>query len=59
MAKTAQILLEQLSEEDVLRIDPVHEYDYRNELRKLSERRLRQTHDESDAFVQLGRPTGP
>lgn len=59
MAQIAPILLEQLSDEDVLRIDPVHEYEYRRQLRKFAERQLAKTQDESDTLVLLGRPTGP
>ena len=50
---------EQLTDDDVLHIDPVHEFERRQQLRKLADRRLKKTGDESDAVVQLGRPTGP
>jgi hypothetical protein len=56
---TLTSLVEQLGADDVLRIDPVHEYEYRKHLREFSERRLAKTHDESDELVELGRPTGP
>jgi hypothetical protein len=52
-------LLEKLSEEDVLHIDPVHEYEGRLRLRIASEKRLKKTGDEADEIVALGRPTGP
>lgn len=51
--------LEKLSAKDVLRIDPVHEYEVRLRLRLDSEKRLKQTGDESDSIVKRGRPTGP
>jgi hypothetical protein len=59
MAKSADELMEKLSAKDVLRIDPVHEYELRLRLRQVSEKRLKQTEDESDTVVERGRPTGP
>lgn len=52
-------LVEKLTDDDVLHIDPVHEYDVRLHLRHVSEERLEKTGDESDEIVELGRPTGP
>jgi hypothetical protein len=48
-----------LTEKDVLRIDPVVEYEFRQQLRITAEQWLAKTHDESNAIVELGRPTGP
>jgi len=51
--------IETLTEDDVLRVDPVHEYDVRLELREASESRLEETGDDTDEVVERGRPTGP
>jgi len=51
--------LRDLTDDDVLRVDPVNEYQRRFELRKASASRLAQVRDESDPYVELGRPTGP
>jgi hypothetical protein len=48
-----------LTEKDVLRIDPVVEYEFRQQLRITAEQWLAKTHDESSEIVELGRPTGP
>ncbi len=55
----SSVAFEELTEDDVLRIDPVHEYEYRQHLREFAEQRLAMNHDESDELVALGRPTGP
>lgn len=49
----------ELTEDDVLRVDPVTEYDRRREMREASDTRLALTRDESDEMVARGRPTGP
>jgi len=59
MVNEPKTLVEELGEKDVLRIDPVHEYEGRLQLRKFSEQRLAASGDESDELVELGRPTGP
>jgi len=59
MVNAPATLVEELGDDDVLRIDPVHEYEGRLHLRELSEKRLKATGDESDELVELGRPTGP
>ena len=51
--------LEELTEQDVLRVDPVREYDRRRLLRQFAEWRLALVGDESDDVVAQGRPTGP
>src|SRR5215469_9548110 len=51
--------MKQLSDRDVLEIDPVVEYEIRLYLRLMAERWLAQTNDEANAVVELGRPTGP
>ncbi|HEV2908360.1 MAG TPA: hypothetical protein VGX02_03725 [Candidatus Eremiobacteraceae bacterium] len=48
-----------MTEKDVLRIDPVVEYEFRQQLRITAEQWLAKTHDESSEIVALGRPTGP
>ncbi len=52
-------VISQLSEEDVLRIDHVHEYEQRKLWRDLADERLAQVGDGTDDIVQRGRPTGP
>jgi len=49
----------ELTEDDVLRVDPVTEYDRRREMREASDTRLALVRDESDEMVTRGRPTGP
>jgi len=49
----------ELTEDDVLRVDPVTEYDRRREMREASDTRLALVRDESDEMVARGRPTGP
>ena len=49
----------ELTEDDVLRVDPVTEYDRRREMREASDTRLAMVRDDSDAMVESGRPTGP
>jgi len=49
----------ELTENDVLRVDPVTEYDRRREMREASDARLAIVRDESDEMVARGRPTGP
>ena len=59
MALTAPPIREP-SEEDVLRIDPVTEYERRRMLREYAEWRYKQIGgDDSDELVARGRPTGP
>ena len=49
----------ELTDEDVLRVDPVREYERREVLRQISSTRLAQVRDEADELVARGRPTGP
>jgi len=49
----------ELTDDDVLRVDPVTEYDRRREMREASDTRLALVRDESDEMVARGRPTGP
>jgi hypothetical protein len=51
--------LRDLTDDDVLRVDPVREYERREVLREASTSRLAQVRDESDEIVARGRPTGP
>lgn len=55
----ARMSLPELTDDDVLRVDPVTEYERRRILREASDSRLAQVHDESDEMVARGRPTGP
>ena len=48
-----------LSEREVLCIDPLVEYEIRRYMRALADRWLEKTNDESSVIVELGRPTGP
>ena len=50
---------DELSDDDVLRVDPVREYDRRYQMREVSSSRLAEVRDESDPIVARGRPTGP
>jgi len=51
--------MRELTDDDVLRVDPVNEYERRRQLREVSATRLAQGRDESDEIVAQGRPTGP
>jgi hypothetical protein len=51
--------IKELTDDDVLRVDPVTEYERRNIMREESARRFAQVRDESDDLVVRGRPTGP
>ncbi len=54
-----ELKIDELTDDDVLRVDPVREYDRRYELREASSHRLAEGRDESDPIVERGRPTGP
>lgn len=51
--------IDELTDADVLRVDPVHEYERRYHMREVSESILARAGDESDPRVAQGRPTGP
>lgn len=51
--------LREPTEDDVLRIDPVTEYDRRKILRDLADKQLAETGDGTDQLLTRGRPTGP
>jgi hypothetical protein len=51
--------IDELTDDDVLRVDPVTEYERRYQLREASSSRLAEVRDESDPIVAQGRPTGP
>lgn len=51
--------MKELTDDDVLRVDPVREYERRNQLREMSASRFADTRDDSDEVVAEGRPTGP
>ncbi|HXW76917.1 MAG TPA: hypothetical protein VEJ20_05855 [Candidatus Eremiobacteraceae bacterium] len=53
------ISLKELNDDDVLRVDPVREYERREHLREESTMRLADIRDEADEAVVRGRPTGP
>jgi len=55
----AKMQMDELTDADVLRVDPVHEYERRSFLREVSESLLLKAGDESDPIVAQGRPTGP
>lgn len=59
MTDAARNIRPDLTDEDVLRVDHVTEYDRRRELREASATRLAIVRDESDELVERGRPTGP
>jgi len=59
MMDSTRGFMKELTEDDVLRVDPVHEYERRFELRSASTARLAQVRDEADEMVRRGRPTGP
>jgi hypothetical protein len=50
---------DELTEADVLRVDPVREYERRYQMREVSESILSRVGDDSDPRVAQGRPTGP
>ncbi|HEY7994614.1 MAG TPA: hypothetical protein VID24_10405 [Candidatus Eremiobacteraceae bacterium] len=50
---------DELTDADVLRVDPVHEYERRYHMREVSESILSRVGDDSDPRVAQGRPTGP
>jgi len=50
---------DELTDADVLRVDPVHEYERRYHMREVSESILSRVGDDSDPQVAQGRPTGP
>ncbi len=52
-------LVRELTEDDVLRVDPVKEYDRRKLWRDWADRRLEQVGDGPDDLIERGRPTGP
>jgi hypothetical protein len=57
--KSKQAKIRDLTDDDVLRVDHVTEYERRMIMRDASATRLLQCRDESDELVTLGRPTGP
>jgi hypothetical protein len=59
MIKSKQANIKDLTDDDVLRVDHVTEYERRKIMREASATRLAQTRDESDDLVAIGRPTGP
>jgi len=59
MIKAKQGYIKDLTDDDVLRVDPVREYERRQIMREVSTTRLAQIRDESDDLVAMGRPTGP
>ena len=59
MLNTTKQLMAELTEDDVLRVDPVHEYERRELLREASAKRFEEILDEGDETVARGRPTGP
>ena len=56
---TLKMPMAELTDDDVLHVDPVHEYERRFQLRETAEMRLAQVHDDADPMVAQGRPTGP
>jgi len=50
---------DELTDADVLRVDPVREYERRYQMREVSESILSRMGDDSDPRVAQGRPTGP
>jgi hypothetical protein len=59
MLNSPQQLMDELTDDDVLRVDPVHEYERRELLREVSDKRFALVCDEADEMVARGRPTGP
>ena len=52
-------LVREPTEDDVLRIDPVREYDRRKVWRDFSNKLFAQVGDGNDELLERGRPTGP
>ncbi len=52
-------LARELTEDDVLHVDPVVEYDRRRAWRDWADKRLAQDGDGTDDLLERGRPTGP
>lgn len=52
-------LVREPTEDDVLRIDPVREYDRRKVWREFSNELFAQVGDGNDELLERGRPTGP
>ncbi|MDQ6767448.1 MAG: hypothetical protein M3Z41_06525 [Candidatus Eremiobacteraeota bacterium] len=52
-------LVREPTEDDVLHIDPVVEYDRRKILRDWADKRMEQVGDGADDLIARGRPTGP
>jgi hypothetical protein len=59
MVNKSRPIMRELTDDDVLRVDPVTEYERRNQLREMSASRFADTRDDSDELVTQGRPTGP
>jgi hypothetical protein len=59
MSEAVRKTMSELTDDDVLRVDPVTEYERRQQLRENSTARLALAWDESDELVERGRPTGP
>ncbi len=52
-------LARELTEDDVLRVDPLKEYDRRLVWRQWADRLFAQVGDGTDEVLERGRPTGP
>jgi hypothetical protein len=52
-------LTPELTEDDVLRVDPVREYERRRLWREWADRALEQPRDIPEELLERGRPTGP
>lgn len=52
-------LIRELTEDDVLHVDPVVEYERRRVWRDWADKRLAQVGDGTDDLLERGRPTGP
>jgi hypothetical protein len=52
-------LVRELTEDDVLHVDPVVEYERRRVWRDWADKRLAQVGDGTDDLLERGRPTGP
>jgi hypothetical protein len=52
-------LVRELTEDDVLHVDPVVEYERRRIWRDWADKRLAQGGDGADDLLERGRPTGP
>jgi hypothetical protein len=52
-------LIAEPTEDDVLHIDPVVEYDRRKIWRDFSEKMMEQVGDGAEELIARGRPTGP